>query len=68
MTDEVESHPLKDRLVKASTIEHYLDCSHGYVYKLIADPDCPEAIRLSADAVRFDGNQVLAFLERRVAQ
>ena len=56
MTDEVESHPLKDRLVKASTIEHYLDCSHGYVYKLIADPDFPEAIRLSAGAVRYDGN------------
>ena len=68
MTDQVESHPLKDRLVKASTIEYYLDCSHGYVYKLFADPDFPEAIRLSAGAVRYDGNEVLAFLERRVSQ
>ena len=58
-------NPLKDRWVKARTIQNYFDCSHGLIYKLMDQGTFPRPRKLTDGSVRWDGNQVLNWFETR---
>ena len=56
-------HPLKNRWIKARTIQDYFDCSHGLVYKLMKQGSFPKPRKLSNGSVRWNGNDVIEWWE-----